>query len=216
MPNTHVRWRPALWGALVAAVLTGATKWAFGLYVSQALPYMKLYGAIGLVPLFLFWLYLNWLLVLFGLEIAYTLQAMKGRVFEYREGRGALATADPQWLIPLMVVLARRGLDGRPVSRQDLAEDLELRLEAVNELLGRLEAEGLVLQVSREGDDIGLFSSGNPTRAAGPIVDTWPVLNDLLGAPPADVRFIGQVVRNNLTPSATLTGTSRRKSKLPT
>ena len=164
MPNTHVRWRPALWGACVAAVLTGATKWGFGLYVSQALPYMKLYGAIGLVPLFLFWLYLNWLLVLFGLEIAYTLQAMKGRVFEYREGRGALATADPQWLIPLMVVLARRGLDGRPVSRQDLAEDLELRLEAVNELLGRLEAEGLVLQVSQEGDDVGLALATGPER----------------------------------------------------
>jgi membrane protein len=164
IPNTHVRWRPALTGALVAAVLTGASKWAFGLYVSQALPYMKLYGAIGLVPLFLFWLYLNWLILLFGLEVAYTLQAMKGRVYEHREGRGALAIADPQWLIPLMVVLARRGLDGRPVSRQDLAEDLELRLEAVNELVGRLEAEGLVLQVSRQGDDVGLALATGPER----------------------------------------------------
>jgi membrane protein len=164
MPNTHVRWRPALWGAIVAAVLTEASKWAFGLYVSQALPYMKLYGAIGLVPLFLFWLYLNWLIVLFGLEIAYTLQAMKGRVFEQREGRGALTGADPQWLIPLMVVLARRSLDGRPVSRQELAEDLELRLDAVNELLVRLEAEGLVLQVSQQGDDVGLALATGPER----------------------------------------------------
>jgi membrane protein len=164
MPNTHVRWRPALWGAFVAAGLSEASKWAFGLYVSQALPYMKLYGAIGLVPLFLYWLYLNWLIVLFGLEVAYTLQAMKGRVFEYREGRGALRSADPQWLIPLMVVLARRGLDGQSVSRQDLAEDLELRLEAVNELLGRLEAEGLVLRVSRDGDDVGLTLATGPER----------------------------------------------------
>jgi membrane protein len=164
IPNTHVRWRPALTGALFAAVLTAASKWAFGLYVSQALPYMKLYGALGLVPLFLFWLYLNWLILLFGLEIAYTLQAMKGRVYEHREGRGALASADPQWLIPLMVVLARRGLDGHPVSRQDLAEHLELRLEAVNELVGRLEAEGLVLQVSREGDDVGLALATGPER----------------------------------------------------
>ena len=122
MPNTHVRWRPALWGALVAAVLFEASKWGFGLYVSEALPYLKLYGAIGLVPLFLFWLYLGWLIVLFGLEIAFTLQAMRGRVFELKEGRGALESADPQWLVPLMVTLARRGHDGRPVSRQDLAE----------------------------------------------------------------------------------------------
>jgi hypothetical protein len=50
------------------------------------------------------------------------------------------------------------------VSRQDLAEDLELRLEAVNELVGRLEAEGLVLQVSREGDDVGLALATGPER----------------------------------------------------
>src|SRR5262245_2845172 len=164
MPNTHVRWRPALVGALVAAVLFEASKWGFGLYVSEALPYLKLYGAIGLVPLFLFWLYLGWLIVLFGLEIAFTLQAMKGRVFELKEGRGALEAADPQWLVPLMVTLARRGHDGRPVSRQDLAEDLELRLEAVSELLARLEAEGLVHTVSRLGDDVGLALALDPAR----------------------------------------------------
>ncbi len=80
-------------------------KWAFGLYVSRALPYLKLYGAIGLIPLFLFWLYLNWLIVLFGLEIAFTLQAMKGRAFERRDPRGALGSADPQWLLPVMAAI---------------------------------------------------------------------------------------------------------------
>ena len=90
LPNTLVRWPPALAGAFVAAALWDASKWAFGLYVSRALPYLKLYGAIGLIPLFLFWLYLNWLIVLFGLEIAFTLQAMKGRVFERKDPRGAL------------------------------------------------------------------------------------------------------------------------------
>ena len=109
MPNTRVRWRPALWGALVAAGLSEVSKWGFGLYVSQALPYLKLYGAIGLVPLFLFWLYLGWLIILFGLEIAFTLQAMKGARVRAQGTRAAsLATADPQWLLPVMVAIARR------------------------------------------------------------------------------------------------------------
>jgi membrane protein len=157
LPNTLVRWRPALSGALVAAVLWAASKWAFGLYVSRALPYMKLYGAIGLIPLFLFWLYLNWLIVLFGLEIAFTLQAMKGRVFERPGGRGALLSADPQWLLPVMAAIARGFAAGRPVGRQALAEELDLRLEAVAELVSRLEAEGLVHQVAHRGtEDVGL------------------------------------------------------------
>jgi membrane protein len=164
MPNTHVRWRPAFWGAFVAAGLSEVSKWGFGLYVSQALPYMKLYGAIGLVPLFLFWLYLGWLIILFGLQIAFTLQAMKGRVFERSEKRGAFATADPQWLVPVMLALARRAKGGQPVSRQQLAEDVDLRLDAVNELAACLEAEGLVHQVARHGSELGLTLALAPER----------------------------------------------------
>jgi membrane protein len=165
LPNTLVRWRPALAGAFVAAALWYASKWAFGLYVSRALPYLKLYGAIGLVPLFLFWLYLNWLIVLFGLELAFTLQAMKGRTFEAVEARGALPASDPQWLLPLMTAIGRGFASGQPPGRQALAEELRLRLESVAELAARLEAEGLVHQVARRGsEDVGLTLALPPEK----------------------------------------------------
>jgi membrane protein len=165
LPNTAVRWRPAIVGALLAAAAWDASKWAFGLYVSRALPYLKLYGAIGLVPLFLFWLYLNWLIVLFGLEVAFTLQALHGRALEPPDTRGALRTADPQWLLPLVVALARASRGGVPASRQALAEELKLRLEAVSELVVCLEDEKLVVHVTRAGsDDLGLMLSLPPER----------------------------------------------------
>jgi len=159
MPNTHVRWRPAIAGALIAAALGEATKWAFGLYVSRALPYLKLYGALGLIPLFLFWMYLNWLIVLFGLEIAFTLQALRGRVFEKTaDGGDALRVSDPFWLVPLAGAIARGSRAGQPVSRQQLAEELDLRLEAVAELVHVLEEDGLVLHTTRPGsEDVGLM-----------------------------------------------------------
>jgi membrane protein len=165
LPNTLVRWRPAVVGAFVSAALWDASKWAFGLYVSRALPYLKLYGAIGLIPLFLFWLYVNWLIVLFGLEIAFTLQAMRGRVFEIPDTRGALASSDPQWLLPLVAAIARASRDGQPASRQALAEELMLRLEAVAELVRCLEDEGLVVQVTHPGsEDVGLMLALPPER----------------------------------------------------
>jgi membrane protein len=158
MPNTHVRWRPSIAGALIAATLWSLSKWAFGLYVSRALPYLKLYGAIGLIPLFLFWLYVNWLIVLFGLEIAFTLQTMRGRVIESPEPEGMLKLSDPMWLVPLTAAIARGSRQGQPVSRQKLAEDLGLRLEAVAELVGVLEEDGLVLHTTRPGsEDVGLM-----------------------------------------------------------
>ena len=164
MPNTVVRWRPAAWGAFVAAGLWELSRWGFGLYVGKALPYLKLYGAIGLVPLFLFWLYLTWVIVLFGMELAFTLQAMKGRKFERPEARG-LAVADPQWLVPLMTAVGRGFATGQPVSRQDLAEQLQLRLEAVAELAARLEEAGLIHQVRPRGtEDVGLTLALPPEK----------------------------------------------------
>lgn len=158
LPNTHVRWRPSLAGALVAAILWNLSKWAFGLYVSRALPYLKLYGAIGLIPLFLFWLYVNWLIVLFGLEIAFTLQTLRGRVFDRMPASDPLRTSDPLWLVPLTAAIARGSRQGKPVSRQKLAEDLGLRLEAVAELVRVLEDDGLVLRTTRPGsEDVGLM-----------------------------------------------------------
>ncbi len=165
LPNTRVRWRPAVAGALVSAALWDASKWAFGLYVSRALPYLKLYGAIGLIPLFLFWLYVNWVIVLFGMEIAFTLQAMRGRVFEIPDTRGALTASDPQWLLPLVAAIARASRDGQPASRQALAEELMLRLEAVAELVRCLEDEGLVVHVTHaRTEDVGLMLALPPER----------------------------------------------------
>ncbi len=165
LPNTRVRWRPAAAGALISAALWNASKWGFGLYVSRALPYLKLYGAIGLVPLFLFWLYVNWLIVLFGMEVAFTLQAMRGRELEIPDTRGALAASDPQWLLPLVGAIGRASRDGPPASRQALAEELMLRLEAVAELARCLEDEGLVVQVTHAGtEDVGLMLALPPER----------------------------------------------------
>jgi len=150
-PNTHVKLRPAAWGAAVAGTLWALSRWGFGLYVGKALPYMKLYGALGLIPLFLFWLYLTWLIVLFGMELAYTLQAMKGRDFERLERRADVSVANPQWLVPMMTAIAQGFSRGQPLSRQDLAEELQVPLEYVAELADRLEDDGLVLQVQPPG-----------------------------------------------------------------
>ncbi len=163
VPNTSVRWRPVVVGAFVAALLWQLSKWGFGLYVSRAMPYSKLYGAIGLIPLFLFWVYLNWLIVLFGLELAFTLQAMKGRDFErLEERRGYLQASNPHWLIPMMTAIGKAFASGRPVGRQDLADELQLPLSAVAELAEKLEEAGLVHQVQRRGSEDVDLALGRP------------------------------------------------------
>jgi membrane protein len=74
LPNTKVKARSAVWGALVAALVWAFAKWGFKLYVVKFIPYNEVYGALGLIPLGVFWIYLSWFIVLFGLQLTFTTQ----------------------------------------------------------------------------------------------------------------------------------------------
>jgi membrane protein len=69
VPNAQVPVRHALLGGLFAAVLFEVAKMLFGLYVRLFPGYQLIYGAFATVPLFLLWIYLSWLIVLFGAEV---------------------------------------------------------------------------------------------------------------------------------------------------
>ena len=68
MPNTFVKYKYALIGALAAVPVWLLGKWGFGLYVKYA-GTTSIYGAIGLLPIFTIWLKLSCLIFLFGAEL---------------------------------------------------------------------------------------------------------------------------------------------------
>ena len=77
LPNTKVQAKAAIWGALVAALVWSAAKYGFGGYVMSFIPYSKIYGVMGLVPLGVLWIFISWLIVLFGLQLTFTTQHLK-------------------------------------------------------------------------------------------------------------------------------------------
>jgi membrane protein len=72
VPNRRVRFRDALSGALLSAVLFELAKLGFVEYVKNA-NYAVIYGALATIPLFLFWLYLVWTVILLGASLAASL-----------------------------------------------------------------------------------------------------------------------------------------------
>lgn len=72
VPNAPVPLKHALAGGVFTAVLFEVAKALFGLYVSLFPGYQLICGAFATVPLFLLWLYLSWLIVLFGAELVCT------------------------------------------------------------------------------------------------------------------------------------------------
>lgn len=71
VPNIKVRFTSGLLGAFGATILFSVSKWGFGLYLHQYKTYELIYGAFSIIPIFLVWLYIVWLVVLFGAEIAH-------------------------------------------------------------------------------------------------------------------------------------------------
>jgi membrane protein len=81
VPNCKVSTRKAVVGALVTTILFESAKALFGLLVAHS-SYASVYGAFAVIPLFLIWIYLLWMLILIGAEFVRSLETFS------IEGRG--------------------------------------------------------------------------------------------------------------------------------
>ena len=79
VPNRRVPFRDAVVGAFLSAVLFDVAKLGFVTYVSNA-NYSVIYGALATIPIFLFWLYIVWALILFGASLAASLTTFSDKI----------------------------------------------------------------------------------------------------------------------------------------
>lgn len=156
MPNTRVSVRAAAIGSAVSAVLWELAKYGFQIYLSEAVPY-SLYGSLGLIPLFLFWIYLTWLLVLFGLILTYTLQALGGHLpDQFDKERENTVDGDPDWMLPIMCEVGSAFTEGDVLDHQTLSSRIGLSSRVVHELVPHLIDAELLREVSTNDENAGL------------------------------------------------------------
>lgn len=71
MPNTNVRIRSALIGGVIGGTLWEIAKIGYTVYAAKVVTYSAVYGSLGIIPIFLVWIYYTWLVVLIGAQLAY-------------------------------------------------------------------------------------------------------------------------------------------------
>ena len=163
MPNGQVHWRPALAGSFVAALLWEIGKWGFQLYLEHAVMISQLYGSLGLIPLFLLWIYLTWLIVLFGLQIAYTLQVIGHHQFEIDQRLERQEPAsEPRCMLNIMTVIGKAFAKGQPVRSDHIVQQLLTPALAVSRIIQRLQEAGLLHEVAATHQHAGGYSLAVP------------------------------------------------------
>lgn len=146
MPARRVRWIHALAGGVFAATSFEVVERLFGMYVAQIASYTTVYGTLAVVPIFLLWIYLSWVVVILGAEMVALLPDYGRLRVDDAGARGWRFPDVLRVLVPL--VEAQRA--GRPLELAAIAGRAGVPSELVEPVLERLAAAGWVARLSGE------------------------------------------------------------------
>jgi membrane protein len=148
IPNTPVLWNAALVGGLVGGILFHLNNALSVLYVSRVVANTTMYGSLGLVPVFMIGLYLAWLILLFGGQVAYAYQN-RAAYFEEKQTESINQRGREFIALRLMTGIGQRYLAGEPpLAVADLSETLAVPTRLALQVLQTLATARLIIEAS--------------------------------------------------------------------
>lgn len=162
IPYTRVRLKCAVVGAATSAVLFELAKYFFANSVGQSVRYSAIYGSLAVIPIFLIWLYITWIVVLLGLEVVFTQQhfltLLRSRVIRGGPDGDRVGTG-----LRLFTLVAQRFEQGEdPPTCDELSRRLMVPVGTVEASVQRLAEVGLVRRVEMGSDTSGIVPSSPP------------------------------------------------------
>lgn len=156
IPNTRVRYGSALVGAVFAGTLWQLAQLAYIHFQVGAANYNAIYGTLAALPILMIWIFLSWVIVLYGMEVVAAHQSL--RTFRSGLHRGHISQSLREFLaLAVLRHIAAAFQNGDPGwSEQHLAVKLRVPLRIMRETLEQLMATGFIIPA---GDGIYL-----PTR----------------------------------------------------
>ena len=150
VPNTKVYFKYALYGGMVAGVFWGITAWAYVRFQFGMANYTPFFSGFALFPLFMMWIYVSWMILLFGALLTYAYQNEKTFAME-RLAEGASIAYREALGLRTMIELARRFRQGTPgLTTAQMAELWNVPTRLLNDTLEYLTQAGMVTPCATE------------------------------------------------------------------
>jgi len=171
MPNVRVRLRAALPAGIAAGVIWEFTKWGYAFYLGWATHIGTLYGSLAAFPLFLIWIYLSWIVVLFGAHLTFAQEAADDIRIEEDVAHASLLDRMRAALHIMVSAAACHRAGDAPPDVVGLAHWLGLPLRLLRTAAETLIAGGLLHQVTSHPRDWALVPARELDRIT--LMDIW-------------------------------------------
>ena len=150
IPNTHVKLSAAVIGGVVAGVLWKISGLIFATFIASSSNYAAIYSSFAILILLLIWLYLSWLILLLGAQIAFFAQHPQYLTRHPVEAHLSVRLRE-RIALQIMYLIAEHHYYDKEIWTIDrLAHDLALPIPLIHKVLRLLEEAGFI---SRTADD---------------------------------------------------------------
>ncbi|OGA70076.1 MAG: hypothetical protein A3G81_26235 [Betaproteobacteria bacterium RIFCSPLOWO2_12_FULL_65_14] len=147
VPYRRVELRHAAFGALLAGIAFELAKRAFAVYLANFPTYTLIYGAFAMLPVFLVWVYVSWLVVLAGATLTALLPGYRVITTERNRAPGRELTE----ALDVLAVLARAQDAGQVLPLARIAAGAGMMPNRCELMLERCAGLGWVAKAERDG-----------------------------------------------------------------
>ena len=156
IPNTTVKWPPALIAGIIAGICWQCNQIIFIKFQIGVARYNAIYGTFASVPIFMLWIYAGWMIILYGALLSHACQNQNSLIGVYSN---QLNFGDEEKLILLLLTQLcqqyDQGQQGSTVSQ--LSEQFKLSPTLINHALSLLSKEGYITMVEESNRQEPLF-----------------------------------------------------------
>lgn len=144
VPNTKVKFRSALTGAVIAGILWQTAGVLFASFVAGSSNYTAVYSGFAILILFMIWLYLSWLILLIGASISFYHQHPE-RITAHQQAPSLSGRLREKIALLVMYRIGKNFHHSEtPWTSSSLATELDISTEALSIVLNSLVHNNLI------------------------------------------------------------------------